>query len=130
MAIVFRRHKRPVGTSWRMDDTYIKVAGQWKYLYRAVDKEGDTVDFLLTAKRDKAAARRLSSSLSDLRKIDALQVPQTDQAPIRMRASDLNAEISIRQRRKRLIYVKSDRLLEHEQTLWAKVVKDSGAKAD
>src|SRR5664280_1165522 len=44
--------------SWRMDETYIKVAGQWKYLYRAVDRAGDTVDFLLTAKRDKAAARR------------------------------------------------------------------------
>ena len=41
-----------------MDETTIKVAGQWKYLYRAVDKAGDTVDFLLTAKRDKAAARR------------------------------------------------------------------------
>ncbi len=49
MALVFRRRKRPVGTSWRMDETYIKVAGQWKYLYRAVDKDGDTVDFLLTA---------------------------------------------------------------------------------
>ena len=35
-----------------MDETYIKVAGQWKYLYRTVDKAGDTVDFLLTAKRD------------------------------------------------------------------------------
>jgi transposase-like protein len=41
-----------------MDETYIKVAGKWKYLYRAVDKSGDTVDFLLTAKRDLAAARR------------------------------------------------------------------------
>ena len=55
---VFRRHKRPVGESWRMDETYIKVNGVWKYLYRAVDKEGKTVDFLLTAKRDKAAAKR------------------------------------------------------------------------
>jgi transposase-like protein len=54
----FRRHKRPVGGSWRMDETYIKVKGAWKYLYRAVDKEGKTVDFLLTAKRDKAAAMR------------------------------------------------------------------------
>ncbi len=58
MALILRRRKRPVGTSWRMDETYIKVAGQWKYLYRAVDKSGDTVDFLLTAKRDLAAARR------------------------------------------------------------------------
>ena len=55
---IFRRHKRPVGGSWRMDETYIKVRGQWKYLYRAVDKEGCTIDFLLRAKRDKAAAAR------------------------------------------------------------------------
>ena len=41
-----------------MDETYIKVKGVWKYLYRAVDKEGKTVDFLLTARRDKAAALR------------------------------------------------------------------------
>src|SRR5215469_5200702 len=54
----FRKHKRPVGKSWRMDETYIKVRGQWKYLYRAVDKAGDTVDFLFRARRDKAAARR------------------------------------------------------------------------
>lgn len=54
----FRRHKRPVGKSWRVDETYIKVKGQWKYLYRAVDKAGNTIDFLLRAHRDKAAARR------------------------------------------------------------------------
>ena len=50
--------KRPVGTSWRMDETYIKIKGQWKYLYRALDKEGQTLDFLLTAHRDKKAALR------------------------------------------------------------------------
>jgi len=55
---VFRKYKRPVGGSWRMDETYIKVKGVWKYLYRAVDKEGKTVDFLLTTQRDKAAAMR------------------------------------------------------------------------
>jgi putative transposase len=43
---------------WRIDETYVKVRGQWKYLYRAVDKTGNTVDFLLRAHRDKAAARR------------------------------------------------------------------------
>jgi len=53
-----RKHKRPVGGSWRMDETYIKVKGVWKYLYRAVDKQGKTIDFLLTAKRDMAAAKR------------------------------------------------------------------------
>ena len=50
---IFRKYKRPVGGSWRMDETYIKVNGDWKYLYRAVDKEGKTVAFLLTAGRDK-----------------------------------------------------------------------------
>jgi hypothetical protein len=54
----FRNRKHSVGNSWRMDETYIKVKGVWKYLYRAVDKEGQTVDFLLTAKRDASAARR------------------------------------------------------------------------
>lgn len=59
LSAVCRRRKHPVGSSWRLDETYILVSGQWKYLYRAVDKCGDTVDFLLTAKRrDKAAARR------------------------------------------------------------------------
>ena len=46
-----RKHKRTVGSSWRMDETYIKVKGVWQYLYRAVDKEGKTVDFLLAAQR-------------------------------------------------------------------------------
>ncbi len=50
--------KRPVGSGWRMDETYIKVKGQWKYLYRAVDREGQTIDFLLTAHRGKKAALR------------------------------------------------------------------------
>ncbi len=52
----FRKHKHVVGTSWRMDETYIKIKGNWKYLYRAVDKNGETLDFLLTAKRDRKAA--------------------------------------------------------------------------
>ena len=56
LAAEARRHKAPVGGSSGMDETYIKVRGQWKYLYRAVDKEGGTVDFLLTAKRDNSAA--------------------------------------------------------------------------
>jgi putative transposase len=55
----FRRSKkRSVNKSWRMDETDIKIKGQWRYLYRAVDKEGQTVDFLLTTQRDKQAALR------------------------------------------------------------------------
>ena len=51
LALMLRRRKRPVGLSWRMDETYVKVGGQWKYLYRAVDKAGQTIDFLLRAHR-------------------------------------------------------------------------------
>jgi putative transposase len=54
----FHRRKRPVWLSWRMDETYIKVKGQWRYLYRVVDKTGQTIDFLLTEQRDEQAATR------------------------------------------------------------------------
>src|SRR5246127_1987956 len=51
-------YARSVGDSWRVDETYLKVRGQWVYLYRAVDKQGRTVDFLLSERRDVAAAKR------------------------------------------------------------------------
>ena len=53
-----KNHKPKVGLSWRLGETYLKVRGQWKYLYRAVDKDGNTVDFSLTAKRDTKTALR------------------------------------------------------------------------
>jgi transposase-like protein len=53
-----RRHLRPCTGSWRVDETYIKVKGAWTYLYRAVDSLGQTIDFLLSARRDAAAAKR------------------------------------------------------------------------
>ena len=54
----FRSHLRPTNDSWRVDETYILVKGKQKYLYRAVDSAGNTLDFLLTAKRDAKAAKR------------------------------------------------------------------------
>ena len=54
----FRSHLRPTNDSWRVDETYILVKGKQKYLYRAVDSQGNTLDFLLTAKGDTKAAKR------------------------------------------------------------------------
>jgi putative transposase len=54
----FHRRKRPAWRRWRMDETYIRVKGAWRYLYRAVDKHGQTIDFLLTEQRDTEAALR------------------------------------------------------------------------
>jgi transposase-like protein len=53
-----RSHLKMSGTSYRLDETYIKVGKQWKYLYRALDKEGQTIEFMLSAKRDIPAAKR------------------------------------------------------------------------
>jgi putative transposase len=52
----FRHAKKVVGKSWRMDETYIKVKGEWVYYYRAVDKEGQTIDFFLSKTGDTNAA--------------------------------------------------------------------------
>ena len=52
-----RRHLRSTNDSWRVDETYIKVKGKWKSFYRAVDSNGDTIDFMLSAKRNQKAAK-------------------------------------------------------------------------
>ena len=54
----FRKRKKQAGKSQRMDEIYIKVKGEWMYLYRAVDKGGNTVDFLLIRRRNKKAAHK------------------------------------------------------------------------
>jgi transposase-like protein len=54
----WQRYARPVGISWRVDETYIKIKGHWGYLYRAVDREGQTIDFFLSERRDIAVAKR------------------------------------------------------------------------
>ena len=53
-----RPHLKATNDSWRVDETYLRVAGKWTYLYRAVDSAGDTIDFLLSAQRDADAAKR------------------------------------------------------------------------
>ncbi len=53
-----RPYLKQTNDSWRVDETYIKVKGEWKYLYRAIDSEGNTLDFMLSATRNSAAAKR------------------------------------------------------------------------
>ena len=56
-----RKGLKATNDSWRVDETYVRVKGKWVYLYRAVDSTGATIDFLLSAKRDAAAAERFQS---------------------------------------------------------------------
>lgn len=83
LATVFRRGNRRTGLSWRMDETYIKVVGKWRYLCRAVDRLGDTVDFLLTGRRALAAARRFPVCVINLQDICPQGPPSKRAAPIR-----------------------------------------------
>ena len=94
--------KRPAGKSWRLDETYIKVKGQWKYLYRAVDKEGMTVDYLQTAKRDtKAAKRFLSKAIrSNVQPIKInIDKSGSNTAAIKSYNDEEGSDIEIRQKR-------------------------------
>ena len=100
LAAAFRRRKRPVGVSWRMDEIYIKVAGEWKYLYRAVDREGHTIDFLLRAKRDCAAARRFLERAIDLHGVPekiTIDKSGANTAAIKSIQTDSDADIEMRQ---------------------------------
>jgi putative transposase len=90
----FPEHERSVDDSWRLDETYVRVKGVWKYLYRAVDNAGGTVDFLLTVRWDRKAA------LHFLRKAIGRQgIPETimiDKSGASYNA-DHDADVAIRQ---------------------------------
>ncbi len=96
----FRRKKNRVGKRWRMDETYIKVKGQWKYYYRAVDKQGQTIDFLLTATRaKKAASRFLRKASNENGKPSLVNIDQSraNNAGLRQVNRDNKTRIKIRQ---------------------------------
>ncbi len=84
----------------RLTHPYIKVAGQWKYLYRAVDRDGDTVDFLLTARRDLAAARRFlerAINLHDVPEKITIDKSRANTAAIESVKTDACVDIMMRQ---------------------------------
>ena len=97
---VFQRKKQRPGVRWRMDETYIKVKGQWTYYYRAIDKQGQTIDFLLTAKRDtKAALRFLKKAINENRKPSLVNIDQSgaNHAGLKQLNRDQKTRIKIRQ---------------------------------
>ena len=73
-----RPHLKPTNDSWRVDETYIQIKGEWKYLYRAVESEGNTLDFMLSAKRDGKAAARFFRKVLKANHVTAPRVINVD----------------------------------------------------
>ncbi len=95
----FRKNKNRVGLRWRLDETYVKIRGEWKYLYRAVDRQGNTIDFLLTAGRDKKAALRfLNKAIGSNGKPSLINIDKSgaNTAGIKRYNIDENKRIKIR----------------------------------
>ncbi|MGI9284481.1 MAG: IS6 family transposase [Pseudomonadales bacterium] len=96
----FRKDKRRTGLRWRLDESYLKIKGEWKYLCRAVDKQDQTIDFLLTARRDKKAALRfLNRAIGTNGKPSLINIVKSgaDTAAIKQYNIDENKRIKIRQ---------------------------------
>jgi transposase-like protein len=96
----FRVRKIAVGLSQRMDETYARVKGTWKYLHRAVDKAGATVDFLLTAKWDRKAALRFlrkATKRNDTPEKITIDKNGANRAAIESHNAEHEASIEIRQ---------------------------------
>jgi transposase-like protein len=92
-----RRHLKPTNDSWRVDETYIRVKGKWRYLYRAVDSSGATLDFLLSAKQDAAAAKRFLAKALGRQNHPVPRVINTDKhaALLSRRLSNSKAEAAL-----------------------------------
>jgi transposase-like protein len=117
---MFRQIKRKPSGRWRLDETYIKVKGQWKYYYRAVDRNGDTVDFLLTARRDKKAALRyLKKAIDSSGKPSLINIDKSgaNTAAIKQYNADESRRIKIR----RCKYLNN--IVEQDHRLIKRIVK-------
>ena len=91
-----RRRLKPTNDSWRVDETYVRVKGKWVYLYRAVDSTGATIDFLLSAKRDAAAAERFLAKALGGENHPAPRVINTDKhAAYPPAIAELKADLNI-----------------------------------
>ena len=81
LADAARPCRHAVGSRWEVDETYVKVAGRWRYVYRAIDQFGQVVDVLVSARRDAKAARRFFDQAISATKVTPIEVT-TDQAPV------------------------------------------------
>jgi transposase, IS6 family len=80
LAEAARPCRHTVGDRWQVDETYVKVAGQWRYVYRAIDQFGQVIDVFVSPQRDGRAARRFFEQAIGTTKIRPIEVV-TDQAP-------------------------------------------------
>ena len=83
-----RPHLKMTNDSWRVDETYIKVKGEWKYLYRAVDSAGDTLEFMLSHTRDSRAAKEFFNKVLGAYHTTTPRVINVDQNPAYPKAVD------------------------------------------
>jgi transposase-like protein len=81
LADAARSCRHAVGDRWRVDETYVKVAGQWRYVYRAIDQFGQVIDVFVSRRRDTTAARRFFQQAIGATKVTPAEVT-TDQAPV------------------------------------------------
>jgi transposase-like protein len=81
LADVARPCRHAVGDRWQVDETYVKVAGQWRYVYRAIDQFGQVIDVFVSSRRDAKAARRFFDQPISATKVTPVEVT-TDQAPV------------------------------------------------
>ncbi|SOE92567.1 Transposase (or an inactivated derivative) [Burkholderia sp. D7] len=107
----FRRCKRAVVRSWHIDEAYIRILGVWKCRYRAVDKAGNTIDFLLRAHRDKAAARHyFEKSTEQNRKPETVTIDKSSSNLAALQALNARRETPIRIRQRKYL----NNIVEHE----------------
>jgi len=81
LAEAARPCRHAVGSRWRVDETYVKVAGRWRYVYRAIDQFGQVIDVFVSARRDAKAARRFFDQVVGATKVTPVEVT-TDKAPV------------------------------------------------
>jgi transposase-like protein len=81
LAEAARPCRHAVGDRWQVDETYVKVAGRWRYVYRAIDQFGQVIDVFVSARRDAKAARRFFDQAISATKVTPVEVT-TDKAPV------------------------------------------------